>query len=391
MEQKPRIVALIPLRGGSKSIPDKNIKEMAGMPLCFYALKAATEAKLVNDVYVSTDSGKISTIVSGFKMPLKILKREECLATDESSTEAVILDFMKKIDFDILLTAQATSPLMASSDINFAISYFLEGNYDSLLTGVRIKRFFWLNGQPLNYNPKKRPRRQDFEGCLMENGAFYITKREVLEKEKCRLGGKIGIYEMPAKTANELDELSDWKVVEDLLIAEKLKNKKFILKDIKMLLMDFDGVLTDSYVSYDMSGQEQKRFCVRDGMGIEMLRDAGIKTGIISREKSPIIDYRAKKLKIDFVYQGTKDKVKSIMEISKKSSIPLRNIAFIGDDINDLEALKIVGFSAVPRNSVDCLKSIVDYICLYDGGKGCIREICDLIITVKNFNSGSIF
>ena len=158
-----------------------------------------------------------------------------------------------------------------------------------------------------------------------------------------------------------------------------------------MLLMDFDGVLTDSYVSYDMSGQEQKRFCVRDGMGIEMLRDAGIKTGIISREKSPIIDYRAKKLKIDLVYQGIKCKLYIIREISDKYAVPLKNIAYIGDDINDIEALRNVGFSAVPNNSIDCLKKIADYICINDGGKGCIREICDLILNVKNINSGSGF
>ena len=131
---------------------------------------------------------------------------------------------MKKVNFDNLVTIQATSPLLTEKDFNNGIKIFQNNSYDSLLTAVRTKRFYWDNDfKPINYNPSKRPRRQDFEGLLMENGAFYICKRSILEIHKCRLAGKIGIYEMEEDTAIEIDEPSDWEIVENLL----KKKKKF--------------------------------------------------------------------------------------------------------------------------------------------------------------------
>ncbi len=381
MEQKPKIVALVPLRGGSKSIPYKNIKYIAGKPLCLWVLEAASISKMIEKVYVSTDSREISNVVSGSLLPVKILKRDPSLATDTASTESVMLDFINKVRFDILVTIQATSPLTRSEDFDLAIKYFLDNNLDSLLTGVRVRRFFWSDdNKPINYNPLKRPRRQEFKGCIMENGAFYVTKRSILESQKCRLGGEIGIYEMSSETSVEIDEPMDWKIAENILIENKKKNIKHLVKNIKMLIMDMDGVLTDSFVYCDNNGMEMKRFSVRDGMGLEMIRSLGIKTGIITKEKTNIIDFRADKLKIDYIYKGIKNKVKIVKEISKKSKIPLINIAYIGDDINDAEVLKAVGFSAVPQNSELSLRSIVDYVCLSNGGSGCVREICDIIL-----------
>lgn len=218
MEEKLKIVALVPLRGGSKSIPYKNIKYIAGKPLCMWVLEAASLSKFISEVYVSTDSDKIIDVVTDSSLSVKILKRDPMLATDTATTESVMLDFMNKVDFNILVTVQATSPLTRTIDIDSAIKYFLEKEYDSLLTGVRVKKFFWSDDNtPVNYNPANRPRRQDFKAFIMENGAFYITKRSILEKQKCRLGGKIGIYEMDPETSNEIDETEDWDIVENIL------------------------------------------------------------------------------------------------------------------------------------------------------------------------------
>jgi len=381
MEQKPKIVALVPLRGGSKSIPYKNIRNIAGRPLCYWVLQAASESSLFDDIYVSTDSEKISSAVSSLALPVKIVKRKPSLAGDSSSTESVMVDFMNEVDFDILVTIQATSPLTRVEDFDLAIKLFLDKGFDSMLTGVRVKRFYWSNdNKPVNYNPLKRPRRQEFEGYIMENGAFYLTKKNVLVKTKCRLGGNIGIYEMLPETSFEIDELMDWKIVEQILIEKKKRNIENLVKNVKMLLMDADGVLTDSFVYYDHNGNEIKRFSVRDGMGIEMIRNKGIKTGIITKERSGIVETRAKKLKIDYVYQGVENKIQALMKISIETNITLENIAYIGDDINDLKVLKAVGFSAVPQNSINSLKSFADYVCLNDGGASCVRELCDLIL-----------
>lgn len=156
------------------------------------------------------------------------------------------------------------------------------------------------------------------------------------------------------------------------------------LKKIKMLVMDVDGTMTDCSVYYSQHGEELKRFSIRDGMGIELLRLANIKIAIITTENSPIVLSRAKKLKIEDVITGSRDKAKSIKELAEKSDLTLEQIAYIGDDINDLEALKNVGFSACPHNAVDIIKENVDYICNNNGGEGAIREISEMILNSQN-------
>ena len=213
-----KTVALIPLRGGSKSIPLKNIKEIAGKPLCAWVLEAASHAKNIDKVFVSTDSEAIKDVVENLGLDIEVINRPAVYSTDEASTESVMLHFMKEIRFINLVTIQATSPLLKSTQLDAAIDLFEREQYDSLLTAVRSKRFFWtLDNKPLNYFPLLRPRRQDFDGSFIENGAFYITSKNILEKDRCRLGGKMGIYEMPENSFVEIDEPEDWAYVSDLL------------------------------------------------------------------------------------------------------------------------------------------------------------------------------
>lgn len=212
-------VALVPLRGGSKSIPRKNIKLIAGRPLCFWAIDAALESGCFSAVCVSTEDAEIKKTVSGlFGGRVEVLDRPARLAQDDTSTEAVLLHFAESRSFDALCTIQATSPLTTPADFRAAQSLFLSGGFDSLLTACVFKRFLWdETGHALNYDPARRPRRQDFKGCLMENGAFYWTKRETLLAAKNRLGGRIGIHVMDAETAQEIDEPADWVILEELL------------------------------------------------------------------------------------------------------------------------------------------------------------------------------
>lgn len=215
-------VALIPLRGGSKSIPKKNIKPLAGKPLSAWSLEAAAGCAAINSVYVSTDSEEIADVVQGLGLGVKVIMRPAEYATDDASTESVMLHFMNQVDFDVLVTIQATSPLLTDRDLDQAIVQFQEQQLDSMLSAVRTKRFFWNdNATPINYDPLHRPRRQDFHGTLMENGAFYITKRKILQRHQCRLGGKIGIYEMDESTSVEIDEPEDWERVERLLLQRQ--------------------------------------------------------------------------------------------------------------------------------------------------------------------------
>ena len=224
MKSHPEIIALIPLRGGSKGIPKKNIKPLAGKPLCAWVLESAVACQAINRVFVSTDSDEIVRVVNDLDIGVNVINRPASLATDEVSTEAVMLHFSEEVDFDVLVTIQATSPLLNTAHLDGAIVSFSENCFDSMLSAIKTKRFFWdLDGTPMNYDPLHRPRRQDFSGTYVENGAFYLTTRNVLEKYKCRLGGKIGIFEMPEETVLEIDEPGDWVVAEELLMQMQVK------------------------------------------------------------------------------------------------------------------------------------------------------------------------
>jgi N-acylneuraminate cytidylyltransferase len=212
-------VALVPLRGGSKSIPDKNIRPLCGKPLCAWTLSAALESGAFEEIYVSTDSEKIArTVRDTFGDRIRIIDRPAEFATDTASTESVLFDFMERVPFDWVCLIQATSPLTEARELADAARLLHSGKYDSLLSCVRTKRFFWSDdGKPQNYDPKQRPRRQDFAGTLMENGAFYLARREIVERERCRIGGRIGIVEMHEDSAHEIDEPADWAIIEELL------------------------------------------------------------------------------------------------------------------------------------------------------------------------------
>jgi CMP-N-acetylneuraminic acid synthetase len=218
---KMKNIAFVPVRGGSKGIKDKNIKIINGFPLVYYVLKSLEDSELVDDVYVATDSKKIEEVVKSFNFyKVKIYERDSVNALDSSSTESVMLEFLNKNYCNIndnFILVQATSPFTTSEDFDNGIK-LLEQEVDSVLSVVKTKRFFWnFDGNPINYDFKNRPRRQDFLGMFMENGAFYINKVKNILKHQNRLSGNIKMYEMPEYTSFEIDEEYDLIIVEALL------------------------------------------------------------------------------------------------------------------------------------------------------------------------------
>ncbi len=379
-------IALLPVRCGSKSIPFKNIKIFNGKPLLYWSLKSLVESQIFEEIHVATDCNKIKEVVNqqNFKN-VKIFNRSEENAQDESSTESVMIEFLKNYNFkkeDVLFLVQATSPLVRSDDFINAYNLFSKNKYDSLLTCVRSKRFYWNdNNSPLNYEIENRPRRQDFRGLLMENGAFYISRIKNIIKSNNRLSGNIGIYEMDESTSIEIDEELDWIIAEKLL--RKSINKK-LNKEIKIFISDVDGTLTDAGMYYSEDGNELKKFNTHDGKGFELLRKSGIKTGIITSENTEIVKNRATKLKLDYIYQGLEhnQKLDAVIEICKKENVQIHNVAYIGDDINCKELLENVGLAACPSNSVDTIKSIENiHVLNKKGGEGAVREFIDFILS----------
>lgn len=380
-----KIVSIIPARGGSKSIPRKNIKLLDGKPLISYIINSSLASKHISETYVSTEDEEIAKISQYFGA--KIIKRPTNLSDDKTSSEDVLLHFAENVDFDVLVFLQCTSPLTKSVDIDGAIDLYLSKKYDSILSvcddtsGFFCGGFLWSEiGESLNYNYKKRPRRQEMKKTYRENGAIYIISKEKLLENKNRLCGKIGLYVMPQKRSFEIDEPKDFELLNQIIPL--IKSNDFSSKDfskLKLIIFDVDGVFTDGSVYVNKNGDEQLRFSRLDGKGIELLLKEGFKISIISTEDSEVAKKRMEKLNITDYYLGFKNKLEIYNKLKKKYNLEDSEVCFCGDDVADLEVLKKVGFSCCPHNAQQSVKKVCHYISNYEGGHGFIRDISNII------------
>jgi len=377
------VVAFIPARGGSKSIPDKNIKTFCGKPLLFWVISQLQNSK-VDKIVVATDSQKIKRFVkeSNFSK-IEIYNRKKENATDNASTESVILEYINQsslLDVDVFMLVQATSPFTQEKHFNEGLE--LLDKYDSVLSCTIAKKFIWgEDGVALNYDINSRPRRQDFEGSLIENGAFYISTVASIKSFKNRISGNIGIYKMPEYSSIEIDEPLDWPVAELLMKRFVLNNKNSSFSNVKLFLSDVDGVLTDAGMYYTENGDEFKKFCTYDGMGFQLLQRTGVKVGILTTEDRDLNRRRARKLGLDFDFHGILDKFQLVKDLCEEHNISLDQVAYIGDDVNCFDLLSNVGFAACPNNAVDDVKQIPNILQLTkNGGDGVVREFVELIL-----------
>ena len=350
---------------------------------------------------------------------LEIIGRSAESASDTASTEFAMLEFAGNYDFDNIVLIQATSPLLSAEDLNRGFEAYETDGTDSVLSVVRQKRFNWKTDDegfatPSNYDVFNRPRRQEFDGYLVENGAFYITSKELLLKSKNRVSGKIKAVEMPEDSFFEIDEPSDFEIIEGLMkkrfgiiadlsnegitenrksISEVIPENKTLnaesngvtannIPEIKMFLTDCDGCLTDAGMYYSPQGDFLKKFNTKDGMGLSLLRQRGILTGIVTGETTDINKHRIDKLHLDIYEPGCKDKRRFVEFLCKQHNIAPENVVFVGDDINDLEAMKFVGYPCTVADAHKSVKAVAKYIATEPGGHGAIRDIIDHILGV---------
>lgn len=378
-------VAFIPVRGGSKSIPLKNIREIAGKPLVYWTAKAANDCPDIDKVYIATDSRQIKETVENFRMEkVSIIGRSEESASDTASTESVMLEFARKYEFDTIVLIQATSPLLTFTDLEGGFMEFRKPDTDSVLSVVRQKRFQWtIDGKgfayPVNYNVSYRPRRQEMEGYMVENGAFYITSRNKLLESGNRISGNIRAYEMNAFTYFEIDEPDDWFIIEKQL-ENRIKKSDCRLPEIKLFLTDCDGCLTDGGMYYSENGDELKKFNTMDGMGLRLLKKKGILTGMITGESRDINRRRADKLQFDIYEDGVLDKLGVVRQLCERYGVGMHNVAYVGDDINDLEVIKAVGLGCSVPNGAKEVREAAVYVTQKPGGQGAVREVIDMIM-----------
>lgn len=371
-----RWVALLPLRGGSKSIPLKNLKPLAGRPLYAWSLAAALDSGCFDAVYVLSDSAAIrADVARRFGDRVIVRDRAPANASDTATSESVLAEVAADENCDVLCLVQATSPLTEAADFRAAREQFERDGLDSLATGVLTRRFFWTpDGRPLNYDPAARPRRQDFAGSVMENGAFYFVRAALFAATNVRLGGRIGLYVMDEAHAVELDEPADWDVIERRLAPRVVRTR-----DIRLFVVDVDGTFTDGGMYYDADGEAMKKFQTRDAKGLLLLMEAGVRVCIVTAETSAVVAARMRKLGITDYFPGVRDKRAWLDEHLPRWGVALAEVAYIGDDLNDLEGLRAVGASFCPADAVPEVRAAVSYVCTAEGGDGAVREVCDLL------------
>jgi N-acylneuraminate cytidylyltransferase len=301
-----------------------------------------------------------------------------------------MLEFARVREFKTIVLIQATSPLLIAEDLTRGLAEFNEPGIDSVLSAVQQKRFIWEKdanhrARPVNYDYRQRPRRQEFDGYWVENGAFYIIGREDLLRSQCRLTGQVGLVEMDEASYYEIDEPADWLIVESLLQRRQAQKRDAAdaASRIRLVASDVDGVMTDAGMYYSEAGDELKKFNTRDGKGFELLQRAGIKTAIITSESTRMVERRAAKLKIDFLRQGVTDKVRCAEELAREAGISLDEICYIGDDLNDTELLKRVGFACCPADAIAENKIICNLITGKRGGEGVVREVVDHLLLMS--------
>jgi len=221
-------IAIIPARGGSKAIPKKNIIPFLGQPLIEYTIDQATQSGLIDQTYVSTDDDHIANVSRD--AGAKVIERPDNIADDMASTEDALLHAIDQIQNcpDVIVLLQCTSPLRREKDIDSVVQLVTEDEYDSALSCCEDDSFYWNNSDagavPINYDPKQRKMRQELEQRYQENGSIYVMKREILEEEQCRLGGKIGIHEMPRELSFEIDTPEDYRIVENIAASLEINS-----------------------------------------------------------------------------------------------------------------------------------------------------------------------
>jgi N-acylneuraminate cytidylyltransferase len=224
-----KIISIIPARGGSKGIPRKNLRPLLGKPLVYYSIKDSLGSNFINRTFVTSDDKEILEVSE--KIGAEVIKRPKKLSTDSAITEDAmihVIETLKKEENyipDLVILLQPTSPFRDSDDIDGAIKTLIHNGSDSLLSVVRSHSFIWKNTKtgpkPINYSYKDRQRRQDLEPEFIENGSIYVTKAEILSKDKNRLGGNISLFVMDDIKSHDIDNYEDFNIVEHLMKNHK--------------------------------------------------------------------------------------------------------------------------------------------------------------------------
>jgi len=378
-------VAIIPARGGSKGIPDKNLQHVGGIPLLVRTIHALQLSSSVSTVYVSTNSESIARLASAYGA--EIIMRPNDLSSDSASSESALLHAIEVIESHgqqptSIVFAQCTSPFIESADVDGVIN--LLDNHDCALTVTENHAFIWRNSAEgsavgINHNPIERLPRQMLPAEYRETGALYAFHTKEFKSAKHRFFGKIGMFNIPSNRSMEIDDPFDLVLANQLATISTIAPATQTLHKFKAVIFDFDGVITNNLVHLDENGTETVVCSRSDGLGMQMLRAAGVQLLILSKERNEVVTSRGKKLEVE-VIQGCDNKRERLAEWLAEHHLQPSEVIYMGNDINDCECMKYVGLSVAPADAHPSVDTVTMWRMNAKGGYGAVRELADALL-----------
>lgn len=390
-------LAIIPARGGSKGIPRKNVAMLAGKPLIAHTISAALHATLVTRVIVSTDDLEIAEVSRAHGA--EVVMRPSELAGDLARSEDALLHVLGELSQsegyvpDLVVFLQCTSPLTAAADIDGTIERLHTEDADTAHSVIPFHYFLWQDGPGgaggLNHDKSFRLMRQQRVPEFLETGSVYVMRTQGFLASGFRFFGKTALHPISVDHWQEIDEPVDFQIAEERMRRlQRSRNSRRLPQPLRALVMDFDGVHTDDRVMVSTSGEETVACSRSDGMGIEMLRKAGLAMTVISKECNAVVAARCAKLQVSCMH-GVEDKLSLMREWLEHQGIGLEETIYIGNDINDLACMAIAGCSVAPADAHPAALAQADLVLAAAGGKGALRELADLILEAGAVQSRS--
>ena len=400
-------LALIPARGGSKGIPRKNIRDFAGYPLVAWSIAAGLQSGLVTRVIVSTDDEEIADVAREFGAETPFLRPAE-FAQDNTTDLPVFehaLSWLKEHEGyapDVVVQLRPTSPIRPWGMVDEAVRILLEHEDADCVRGVvpagqnphkmwrlpegangPMKNLLDVEGVPEPYNAP----RQILPPVYWQTGHIDAIRTASILKKKSLTGDVIYPIVIDARYTVDIDNLGDWRRYEHLVMAGGLdyvspgRQRRPMPEIIKLLVLDFDGVISNNLVWTDQDGHEMVTASRSDGVLIRPLREAGVETVILSSEANPVVAARAKKMGIESVQGlGLQAKGPALMRLLEERNIDAAHVIYLGNDVNDLPCFEIAGWSVAVADAYPEVLRAADFILSKPGGGGALRELCELIL-----------
>ncbi|HEV7623537.1 MAG TPA: acylneuraminate cytidylyltransferase [Amnibacterium sp.] len=380
------IVALIPARGGSKGVPGKNVARIGGVPLVARAVAAALAAGF-EDVRVTTDDAAVAEVAAA--AGAGIVERPAELAGDTASSESALLHALDVLEAQGLAPRavaflQATSPFLEPAALRRAADRVLGGSADSVLAAFETYAFLWRVDDEgaavaVNHDAAFRPRRQDRQPHYQETGAFYVLRTDLFRQHRHRFFGRIALEPVSESRALEVDSAEQLELARGLA---PLLDPSADGVDVDAVITDFDGVHTDDTATVATDGVEAVRVNRSDGMGVERLLAAGVPVVIVSKERNAVVAARAAKLRIP-VLHGVDDKASAVRRWCGDAGIDPARVAYVGNDVNDLPALEIVGWPIAVADAHPAVRAAARLVLTRPGGHGAVREVAELVLSAR--------